>query len=236
MVSLYDTGGYRGYKKPYPFTSVVKNGLVMFLDAGDTASYAGTGTTWVDLSGSGINVTLANTTYTTDSGGGIVFKSGSSGTSSASVNFSGGGFTISLWIRHTGTVSTARVQRYLTTVASSTEGPVIRHNSSSAASLQGFVFDTGNTLRTVDVADQVYTATYSNFVYAYNGSVSTIYNNAISVGTLSLSFTLPTPTTIQLSSTEFFEGNMYLVKYYNRGLSDAEVTQNFNAFRARFFV
>jgi hypothetical protein len=64
-----------------------------------------------------------------------------------------------------------------------------------------------------------------------------LYNNNNQAGILAGSFTLPTPTsTYNLGSTwgEWFEGNMYIVRYYNRGLSAAEISQNFNAQKARF--
>jgi hypothetical protein len=38
----------------------VRNGLVLELDAGQRSSYSGTGNTWYDLSGNGLNGTLAN--------------------------------------------------------------------------------------------------------------------------------------------------------------------------------
>jgi len=55
------------------FTST---GLVLHLDAGDTSSYPGSGTTWTDLSASANAVTLANNvTYSAD-GGGSLFLDG----------------------------------------------------------------------------------------------------------------------------------------------------------------
>ena len=48
--------------------------LVVYLDAGETTSYSGSGTTWNDLSGNGNNFTLTNgPTYTSSDGGAIVF-------------------------------------------------------------------------------------------------------------------------------------------------------------------
>jgi hypothetical protein len=41
-------------------TSIIKDGLVLYLDAANPKSYPGTGTTWFDLSGNGNNVTLFN--------------------------------------------------------------------------------------------------------------------------------------------------------------------------------
>jgi len=41
-------------------TSIVRNGLVLHLDAANRKSYPGTGTTWTDLSGLNNNGTLTN--------------------------------------------------------------------------------------------------------------------------------------------------------------------------------
>jgi hypothetical protein len=40
--------------------NIVSNGLVLHLDAGNSTSYPGSGTTWFDLSGRGNNGTLVN--------------------------------------------------------------------------------------------------------------------------------------------------------------------------------
>ena len=52
---------------------VITDGLVLGLDAANTRSYVGSGTTWTDLIGSN-NGTLTNgPTYSSDRGGAIVF-------------------------------------------------------------------------------------------------------------------------------------------------------------------
>ena len=43
---------------------IVTDGLVVHLDAGNSASYPGSGTTWYDLSGNGNDATLYNTLNT----------------------------------------------------------------------------------------------------------------------------------------------------------------------------
>ena len=54
--------------------NVVTNGLVLYLDAGNTVSYPGSGTTWTDLSGNGNNGTLENGVgYNSGNGGSLVF-------------------------------------------------------------------------------------------------------------------------------------------------------------------
>ena len=142
-----------------------------------------------------------------------------------------------VWIKHTGIVSTSRTQRYFSMGSSPTEGPVIRHQNSSNSSLHGYIFDASNTFRSIDVANQIFTNTFYHLIVTYDGSNMRIYNNNNQAGILAGSFTLPTPAftyTLGLTAGEWFEGNMYIVRYYNRGLSAAEISQNFNDQKARF--
>jgi hypothetical protein len=217
---------------------IVQSGLVLNLDAGVSSSYPGSGTTWTDLSGSGTLVNLTSTSYTTDAGGGIYFSSSaSSAYFTATLNFSGG-FTLETWIKHTGVVSSARIQRYITIGSSPSEGPVLRHSNASPASLHGYLFDSGNNFREIEVELQIYTGTYYHLVYTYDGITFRLYNNNVQVGALVATVTLPTlGTTHSLSpgGGEYFEGNMYAARYYNRALSATEIQQNFNATKSRYF-
>lgn len=53
---------------------IVTDGLVMYLDAGNTKSYPGSGTTWTDISRNGNNGTLTNgPTFNSGNNGSIVF-------------------------------------------------------------------------------------------------------------------------------------------------------------------
>jgi formylglycine-generating enzyme required for sulfatase activity len=231
-----DYGGRGARTDP---TGIVTDGLVLWLDAGVTASYPTSGTTWTDLSGNKNNATLGTgITYSNIDGGAIVFpNSNSSCSGTFPLNFAGGGFTMEVWIKHTGIVSTSRTQRYFSMLSSPTEGPVIRHQTSSNASLHGYIFDASNAFRSIDVANQIYTNTFYHLIVTYDGSNMRLYNNNNQAGILAGSFTLPTPTStyiLGLTSGEWFEGNMYIVRYYNRGLSAAEISQNFNAQKARF--
>jgi formylglycine-generating enzyme required for sulfatase activity len=220
-------------------SGIVSDGLVLWLDAGITTSYPGSGTTWFDLSGNKNNATIGTgISYSNINGGAIVFPNSNAACSGTfPLNYAGGGFTMEVWIKHTGTVSTSRIQRYFTMGSSPVEGPVIRHQNSSNSSLHGYIFDASSTFKSIDIPNQIYTNTFYNLIVTYDGSNMRLYNNNNQAGILAGSFTLPTPTsTYNLGSTwgEWFEGNMYIVRYYNRGLSAAEISQNFNAQKARF--
>ena len=214
-------------------SGIVRSGLIQYLDAGSTISYPGSGTTWTDISGNGLDVTLSGTAFNTDKGGAIEFGTGDQGASTNNFSFSGGGFTLSCWLKHTGVLA-ASVERYIT-VNGTTEAAVLRHNSSSTTALHTYFFDTGNTFRSVDVTGQLVTNTYYYVAGTYNGTVLTLYKNAVSVGSLTITTTLQTPGAMSLSSSaESFIGNMYQVMCYNRALSVTELTQNYYADRARY--
>jgi len=64
------------YTNPYSLIPpIVANGLVFNVDAGDSTSYPGTGTTWTDLSGNGNNGTLINggPAFNSADGGNLIF-------------------------------------------------------------------------------------------------------------------------------------------------------------------
>jgi hypothetical protein len=62
--------GIRSIAAPAP-TPTYPTSLKLFIDAGNPASYPGSGTTWTDLSGNGNNGTLVNGTSYSPSNGGI---------------------------------------------------------------------------------------------------------------------------------------------------------------------
>jgi hypothetical protein len=80
-------------------TCLTNSSLVLHLDAGNTASYSGSGTTWNDLSGNGSNATLVSTTYNAASGGSIVFN-GSSSYANFNANIGNtNAVTIEMWVK-----------------------------------------------------------------------------------------------------------------------------------------
>jgi hypothetical protein len=80
-------------------TCLTNSSLVLHLDAGNPASYSGTGTTWNDLSGNGSNVTLVSTTYSSANGGSIVFN-GTSSYANFNANIgSTNAVTVEMWVK-----------------------------------------------------------------------------------------------------------------------------------------
>ena len=71
----YNVLGFGVNANPVAATpSIVSSGLILHLDAGNTDSYPGSGTTWSNLASSSFDGTLTNgPTFSSDDGGSIVF-------------------------------------------------------------------------------------------------------------------------------------------------------------------
>ena len=101
-------GGQNNYVAPVAPPSLVTAGLVLNLDAGNAASYPGSGTTWTDLSGRGNNGTLYNTvSYNASNQGSLVFNGYENGQgpnpyvllpTNADFDFGSGDFSVEMWI------------------------------------------------------------------------------------------------------------------------------------------
>ena len=77
---------------------IVTNGLVLALDAGNTKSYPGSGTSWSDLSGQGNTGTLTNgPTYSSADGGSIVFDGSNDSATLPTLDIAGNELTFSVW-------------------------------------------------------------------------------------------------------------------------------------------
>ena len=65
-----------GRKKYYPEENIVRDGLLMFVDAANINSYPGTGTTWYDISGNGNHMTMVNGVSFSKANSGIMMLDG----------------------------------------------------------------------------------------------------------------------------------------------------------------
>ena len=83
------------------YYGVITDNLILHLDAGDTASYSGTGTSWNNLVSSNYNATLYNGAVYDSNDGGSIFFDGSNDyaeiTSAAALGQFSGNYTIEFW-------------------------------------------------------------------------------------------------------------------------------------------
>lgn len=218
--------------------NIITNGLVLLLDAANSKSYPGSGTTWTDLSGNGNNGTNTNMTFESLNGG--IF------------NFA------------TNSVSTIANSTSLNPTSQLTIEALVKFNGNS----QDFIFEKGNVnsqyslfshssdivFRTYHDGDGTYNSlaltkananitngVYHHIVGSYNGSTKIIYVDGNSMGSSSKSGNLVTTTPGAAvgrfggtSSGYFFDGKIARVSVYSIGLTQDQVRQNFEAIKGRY--
>jgi len=222
---------------------IVTNGLVLCLDAANTKSYPGSGTTWTDLSGLGNTGTLTNgPTYNSSNLGSIVFdgvddyvqiparSSNILTTLSMECWFKANGTPLNgfhVLFQKEGGFSGGSVYG-LRSLPNSTFYAMICHDSLSEN--QKFLYSTttltnGIWYHIASTLDGSYNwRIYVNGVLE-NSSVLTAFpfqnSSAINIGT---------------GDSRYTNGNISNLKIYNKALTAAEVSQNFNALRGRFGI
>ena len=209
-------GFYRG-------PSIVKDGLVLYLDAANPKSYPGSGTTWSDLSGNSNTGTLINgPTFDSGSNGCIVFDGVNDYVTGSMVNFgSNNSFTTITWFNAPQTSN----EQHLTNISSTQL--YIRSNkigTSNYGSLLGGTILPNKWYMVVCTKD-----TSNNGVIYVNGDYT-------------VAGTLPAISSISKyvignfvgGGSYFFGGNIAISQIYNRALTAAEVKQNYNATKSRF--
>jgi hypothetical protein len=225
--------------------NVVENGLVLYLDAGTSTSYSGTGNTWTDLSGNNNNGTLTNgPTYSSANGGSLSFDGVNDYVNigiGKGVNQFSGDFAVSAWVfRNAGGPTLGNVigDYYTGSVATTNEWQLMM--SSTA---QFNFYRVGSSYVIPNTASGYSASQWINVVVSRIGSTISMYanNNLIASTTNSEVFGTATGNlNIGIdgnNSSEPLCANISNVMIYkNKGLTATEVSQNFNALRSRYGI
>jgi hypothetical protein len=219
---------------------IVTDGLVLCLDAGNTKSYPGTGTTWTDLSGNGSTGTLTNgPTYSSANGGSIVFD-GSNDYVYGNPPYIPSQFeplTLSAWIYNAGQSG----NRGILGIVNPNSQPV---GSSRMITIRstGATYFWGNSadFNPSNFISEVNSWTYTVFTIDSEKRVTAYKNGIFNEDGIVSSLSNVVATSYDVGSRrffgEYFNGNIAQVSIYNKALSESEVQQNFNALRGRFGI
>jgi len=221
---------------------IITDGLVLSLDAADKNSYPGSGTTWSDLSGNGINGTLTAASIGTDVPGSMDFNG-----SSEYVNLNEAGTpgasngSVCAWIKLSGEANNHA------SIFCNQTGPAwvnmrldlnIKTPNQPYFHLADGVSHTGYGI----IASALNYSQWYYVVGTYDGTYGKIYVDGVQNGSYSTSITPGTYTTSFCAigymnySDRYFPGNIDIVQWYDKTLSTKEISQNFNAQRSRFGV
>jgi hypothetical protein len=219
---------------------IITSGLVLYLDAGNTSSYPGSGTTWTDLSGNNNHGTLINgPTYSSTNGGSIVLDGSNDYIdfgNSASLNAIGGttNITVSGWAYYTAYGGGGQSYSVLTVKGS----PWTWLLENYLDTFRFRIVAGGADVSVGDVTTHQLNVWY-NVVGTYDGSNMRLYINGVLKNTVPQTGTLATNSeTAKIGTwqgTNYnLTGRVSNVSIYNRVLTAAEVLENYNALRPRF--
>jgi len=219
----------------------VTSGLKLNLDAGDTESYSGSGTTWTDLSGNGKTATWqASPTFSSANGG--TFNLNGTTQFAATSSIASDVFTVEVWAKFN-----ALNNNYACLVTNVYTGNKINYalcfwgDSKIRAGYHqagtGWVGGQTGTFTPV-------IGTWYHFVYSVNkvgaNYIGTLYvNNTAITGTTSSTIAPGSDAAgmrigREWTNAYYVNGSIPVVRIYNRALSTAEISQNYNALLPRF--
>lgn len=237
--------------------STVTSGLVLSLDAGNTASYPGSGTTWTDLSGNSNNGTLTNgPTFSQNNNGYFTLNGSTQYISIGSQSIVGAGsspFTGELWWYNTRTLANGSYVMPVR-VKQDSEFFLALYSPSGTYNLYG-VFR-GSTQWGTPVTNSDFINKWNCIHFGYTGgskntaSSYKVWVNGVQIatGTNNYGAAGGTGSNCNLIGADgnsgcntfftdgFISGNVSVYRLYNRLLTDTEILQNFNAIRGRYGV
>ena len=217
---------------------MVKDGLVVCLDAADRNSYSGSGNIWYDLSGNNNNGTLINNFFhSLDNGGGLVFDGvnnyielnktgiqlGIPNNSQMTVETYINVFNLTNYVH---IVDCASNRWHLAIESIADGGSAYFWNGTTYHLSSSPAIQTNTWYHLVGVQESNLLKIYINSVLATNGSVAgtpPLQDNNVRIG-------------MWQAGSRYFNGNISSVRLYNRALSQNEVRENYNASKARFTV
>ena len=228
---------YEAQKSKFANT-IVQQGLVLNLDAGNPYSYAGAGTTWFDVSGNNYSGSLTNgPVYNTTNGGVIVFDGSNDYVVSSNFTPNFSTKTLSGWVK----LSSISQQGGGLITLQSIDGVVfdsIVYNETG----QGWGFGSNGFSRTGwSNVLETSTSEWVNITATYENSNYRLYRNGTLIQTLTsfgaLNFNFNSNVQLgyrHLGSSGYLAATISQGFVYNRALSAAEVLQNYNATKGRF--
>ncbi len=210
--------------------TIVTSGLSLLLDAGNSKSYSGSGSTWYDLSPNKYEGTITGATYSSGyldfSGSGNVTISGTTEILHGSTNFA-----YSCWIRWDTFASTSSLFQNGDWTNDVNSFKILY----TTVGIDGFsLYSVAGDYGRFSFSPTV--NTWYNLTFVRNNNNMYFYNNGVQHATV-VPFNphiVPSPTTIIFG--QGYNAKVATVSIYTNSLSSTEVYQNFAALRGRFGV
>ena len=237
--------------------TVVTDGLVLSLDAANSRSYPGSGTTWNSLVGNSVGTLTNGPTFSTDKYGSIVFDGTNDHVQLSNPTIVTGGVgSIEAIAKPTtntiggvigwgdnGTSNYGIVS--IGNATSTYSDEVITYVNLSPGVEDLVIFGRDS----IGGTNQLNDGKYHHIVVVIDGVENTIYLDGVKMPTISITtgnatsqyfLKMTTLSSLRIGNSTYnnghipFTGEIPLVQFYNRGLTSDEVMQNYNALKQRF--
>ena len=205
-------------------TSIVTNGLVLYVDAANKKSYPGSGTTWTDLSGNGNNITLGSSVSFVNSFAGVLnFPQNADGYGrNTSMNLSSSNYTVMSFVRKNSVGNSGR------TITAYNNWLLGHHDTTYGDYFaEGWVNDVASPPS--DTTWRLFTGTGNISLDSYS-----LYINDQLIVTNGNGSAGPNGWNLNNQFNQYSDCQISNLICYNRVLTAAEVLQNFNALRGRY--
>lgn len=220
------------------YGGIVKDGLVLDLDAAKKDSYPGSGTVWNDISGTSNNGSLVNgPTFNSNNGGSIVFDGSndymSFNINATNISFSGE-LTFNIWYKYLNGVGDTS----LLEIGGNYNYWSLYWDIADTLGYLSFSIN-GNYIFRVTSTTSTKTGAWCNSCGTFSNGAAKIYTNGILDNTRT-GLTLLNQTGIlegkiaKDNGSNIMGGNVSVAQIYNRALSAAEILQNYNATKGRY--
>ena len=214
---------------------IISSGLVLNLDASNAASYAGSGSTWYDISGNNKDRNLiSGVTYSSSDGGTMVFNGSGNNRVQTNLNTAFTDFTVGIWYNDNGSQAYGRLMD-----KDFVNGFWLGRNGGLANSWGGGIKENDGIYGIfIPLTD----GQWHFIVSVRSGTTHTIYGDGIAnkvsntVGNAPLS-----NKSIAIggwsdggTASQVLTGSISQALVYNRALTEAEILQIFNATKAKY--
>jgi hypothetical protein len=236
---------YEAQKSKFANT-IVQQGLVLNLDAGNIYSYAGAGTTWYDVSGNAINASASGTSsYINLYGGLLSFPNNNSyyNTSAVSTfNLGASSFSMECWVYLDAATASDNAYRGIISLGLSSTNYVYiakwRSGLYSGLYVQ-YVAAGGEVTGVYQANDYNPVSRWTHVVATKSSNVLYFYVNGVLYSTASdLNTTFNGNSSVYIAQAHGGVNSLYGYvgesRVYNIALSAAQVLQNYNATKGRF--
>ena len=229
---LVNSGGF----DEFTGAPVVDTSLQLWLDAGQTSSYSGSGTTWTDLSGAGNNGTLTNSpTYSGTTNGGVFTFDGSTQYAATTLNSSTiSDGTLSAWCYPIASPNSSYYDGIIDGDSPGNYGTGFGINNSTYQAIVNDQF--WNTIGQSVILNQWVMVTMT-----FTATTALFYINGTQVSSLSYTRGTVSPGNNYLigksaANARYFNGRISTAMVYNRALTSDEILTNFKALRGRYGI